>query len=898
MVMIRYILFIGFFFFIQMAIGQNNGEIKGIVVDATGLPLEKATVSVVSAQDSIVLAYSLTNTKGQFDLVRLPVGKDLILFISHISSAPYEQPFNLKPNEKLNLDSMVMGTLSLDEVVVDYRPPIRLNGDTLEYKADYFKTRPNASVEELLQLLPGLQVNVDGTIYYQGRQVSGIRVNNKDFFAHDLTIATKNLDASLVDVVQVIKDRGDSKLEVMDENELPIVLNLKTKKEFVKANFGKFFGSGGTRDRYESGALVNTFRDTLQISFIGYANNLSRKGFDYSELSQYGGMNRAENMNFFYMSRGGLQNNISTGVNVNYDIQKKLKVNFMYNFDQQNDYTDNQNITDSYYGDVVENGQSTSQYDYRRYDHSLRAFARFIPDTTFRISLDIRANLVSGKNEGKDERNRMRDNGEPVLAGHSSEWETSSSPSYRHAFTTEKKLNPKVIVTLNHDLRSSSSSRDAVSDAFSRFYLFQDSVVDETVIRGNSSYTFVLDNRVGMELKHHKNLFTEYYAKYNWSTNNNLYDLSRRANSEEFVNRNDIANDKQLEEGQFFAGAKIKATLFKKLKAEVGSEFLDLTRKYDFYGKLDNATYRDYYLLSYASLAYAGLNASFYQRATSPSLSYFQVVSTGDFYPMSQTLISPYFDNQLANYYSLRYFTTLKRSKVNLSLSINYTQRNNGVGNDRVYDVENSYTTSQNYQTAGTAYYFANISARKVFLQKKDWKLNWSMFGYMNASENFRKVNGQENASTNYFGNVQNTISLSYKNKITVSPSYQINISALRNSVQHDFFRDVSNITHAFGTSLLLSDIRKFRLETSYTLSNQAFTLNNDRENRHLVNASLYYPVLGKGELKVTAFDILNQNQSVSVYGTGNTNTFSNRLTLRQYFMLGVVYKFLKASAK
>src|SRR5690606_26292750 len=102
------------------------------------------------------------------------------------------------------------------------------------------------------QLLPGLQVNVDGTIYYQGRQVSGVRVNNKDFFAQDLTLATRNLDASLVDVVQVINDKGDSKREILDDSDLPIVINLKTKREFVKADFGKFYGSGGSRDRYEA----------------------------------------------------------------------------------------------------------------------------------------------------------------------------------------------------------------------------------------------------------------------------------------------------------------------------------------------------------------------------------------------------------------------------------------------------------------------------------------------------------------------------------------------------------------------------------------------------------------------------------------------------------------------
>jgi len=130
------------FFIVHIAFAQNNAEIKGTVVNAEGSPLEKATVSVISVQDSIVVSYLLSNAKGQFDLVRLPTRKDLVLFISHISSAPYEKKINLQPNEKMDLGNIEMGGLSLDEIVVTRTPPIRLNGDTLEYKADYLRHDP------------------------------------------------------------------------------------------------------------------------------------------------------------------------------------------------------------------------------------------------------------------------------------------------------------------------------------------------------------------------------------------------------------------------------------------------------------------------------------------------------------------------------------------------------------------------------------------------------------------------------------------------------------------------------------------------------------------------------------------------------------------------------------
>src|SRR5690606_34336056 len=129
-------------------------------------------------------------------------------------------------------------------------------------------------------------------------------------------------------------DVCSSDLEILDDSQLPIVLNLKMKREFLKANFGKLYGGAATRDRYEAGALINTFRDTLQVSFIGFANNINRQGFDYSELNEHGGMNGSENQSFTNYGTSGLMNQISAGVNINYDIEKKLKVNLMYNYGQ------------------------------------------------------------------------------------------------------------------------------------------------------------------------------------------------------------------------------------------------------------------------------------------------------------------------------------------------------------------------------------------------------------------------------------------------------------------------------------------------------------------------------------------------------------------------------------
>lgn len=139
---------------------------------------------------------------------------------------------------------------------------------------------------------------------------------------------------------------------------------------------------------------------------------------------------------------------------------------------------------------------------------------------------------------------------------------------------------------------------------------------------------------------------------------------------------------------------------------------------------------------------------------------------------------------------------------------------------------------------------------------------------------------------------------MNYKNKLTFSPNYFLSLSQTVFNAVSDNFRNINNFGHNLGLSMRLDDIKKFRLEMSYTVKNQVVGLGNERDNLHLVNASLYYPVWGKGELKLSAFDILNQNISNNFFAYQNTNSYSSTTTLRQYFMLGLVYKFLNTGQK
>lgn len=878
--------------FINQLYAQNDAKIEGRVFDPSLQPLERATVSIIAEQDSLVLSYALTDGKGKFEFVRLPSEKPLILYVSHVNSASYAKKLILKPEEELMLDSIIMEGHMMEEVAITAAAPIRLNGDTLEYKADYFKTRPNASVEELLLLLPGLQVNADGSIYYQGKQVSGVRVNNKDFFAHDLTIATRNLDASLIDIVQVIKDKGESKREVLDDSELPIVLNLKMKKEFLKANFGKFYGSAATRDRYESGALLNAFRDTLQVSFIGFANNIGKQGFDYSELSRYGGFGRAENNRFVMYGSNGLMNQISAGINVNYDIAKKLKANLMYNYGQRNYYSDSRNNSQSFYNEIREESLSTNRSENDQFEHEIRGFVRYYFDTTAHFSFDGRVDLSNRRavNEGSGESWRNID--EPVTNTQYQNNNDHINHGYRQTIRFEKKFENKWLLSYNHSLSNNQIGADNMSASLNRYYLFNDSLIDQENLRATTESIFNTTNKINLQIPISKSVNFDIFTEYSLKNESSKEDIQIRLNSDDFENRNDVANNKRLKNLFFYVGTQWNIKAIKNVPITVGARWLSLENKFDYYGRMDNRSNKHTYLLPRVDINFKGFRVSYSKQVNPPSF-YQLVVVDSDLYPTSYTYASPYFDNVVEDQYSINYNKYFQKLKMSVYFYGRYSLSDHDVAQARTYDTENSFSTNRSYQVGATDAIHSSGNVSKTFLQNNTWKLSYSVNYYGSWSERYSNVNREENIADQFYGSVNNSINLSYKDIVTFRPNYGLQLNRTMFQIESENFRNTTNAEHSVGASLLFSNIKKFRLESSYTLKNQISGLNNERQNLHILNASIYYPVLQKGELKFTAFDILNQNASSYFSSYSNTTRYSTTLTLRQYFMLGFVYKFL-----
>jgi hypothetical protein len=189
---------------------QETHDVRGIVADSAGGGVEGAMVVVLALPDSILTKFSLTDGDGRFTLRRVPVGA-YILQVTMVGHQTVRNELTVGPSD-VEVGSIAIQVLAveMEELIVSVdHVPFVSRRDTLDYNALAFEVRPNATVEELLARLPGIEVDSDGTIRAQGEEVRNVLVDGKEFFGSDPTIATRNLPAEAVERVQVYDKESD-----------------------------------------------------------------------------------------------------------------------------------------------------------------------------------------------------------------------------------------------------------------------------------------------------------------------------------------------------------------------------------------------------------------------------------------------------------------------------------------------------------------------------------------------------------------------------------------------------------------------------------------------------------------------------------------------------------------
>ena len=239
--------------------GALAANIRGKVTDTAGEPMMQATVRLLAAKDSTYINGLKTKNDGSFVLAGVKSGK----YIVEASYLGYNNMFvdvtvgsanvNLKPIV-LNESSIMLQEVSVTGV----KTQIKVSEDTVEYNSDSYKTQPNAVVEDLLKRLPGVEVDSDGKITANGKEVSKILIDGKEFFSDDPKVASKNLPVEMIEKLQVVDRKSDlARLTGVDDGEDETVINLSVKKNMKNGYFGTIEGGYGTDKRY-LGCLLYT----------------------------------------------------------------------------------------------------------------------------------------------------------------------------------------------------------------------------------------------------------------------------------------------------------------------------------------------------------------------------------------------------------------------------------------------------------------------------------------------------------------------------------------------------------------------------------------------------------------------------------------------------------------
>ncbi len=318
------LIFTGFFPLISLA----QGSVRGKLVDTARQSLTNATVSVLQQKDSSLVSYSLSDTKGSFEIKNLSVG-DYHLFVSFTGYEGYKNSFSITATQRVvDIGVIILQHeyKTLTGVVVTDASPVKINGDTISFKANAFNSRPGATVEDVLKKIPGVQVQKDGSIKAMGEQVQKVYVDGKEFFGNDPKLATKNLTAEMVDQIQVFDDMSEqSRFTRIDDGSRTKSINIKLKKDRRKGDFGKASVGVGSNSRYEGNFSYNRFRGNRRISLVGSANNINKVSYNFSDYSSgqggtsqfSGGGATGSGMINASGSLGGISKPLSTGINFN-----------------------------------------------------------------------------------------------------------------------------------------------------------------------------------------------------------------------------------------------------------------------------------------------------------------------------------------------------------------------------------------------------------------------------------------------------------------------------------------------------------------------------------------------------------------------------------------------------
>ncbi len=261
----------------------QNTIVSGRIMEKdSNEPAMRATVQILNLPDSTQAVGMATTLEGYFRLLVKP-GK-YVLKVSYVGYKNYFLPLEISASDtRRNLGTL---TIEADEiwlkeaVVVAEAPQVQVIEDTIQFNASAYRTAQGAMLESLVEKLPGAEIDDEGTVKINGKEISKVMLNGKEFFGGDVSTALKNLPVEIIDKLKTYDKKSDlARITGIDDGEEETVLDVSVKKEMNTGWFGNMDGAAGTEDRYSLRSMVSYFRGTTQMQVMGSVNNVNDQGF-------------------------------------------------------------------------------------------------------------------------------------------------------------------------------------------------------------------------------------------------------------------------------------------------------------------------------------------------------------------------------------------------------------------------------------------------------------------------------------------------------------------------------------------------------------------------------------------------------------------------------------------
>ncbi len=888
---------------------SKSFKISGkLISEADQSALESATIYLETLKDSTLITYTISDKNGNFTLDNRTYEDSLNLIISYVGYESYSQTVNISKSP-INLKTIALKTANfLDEIVIKSRAPITIKKDTLEFNVASFKTKIDASVEDLLKELPGVEVDEDGSIKVNGKPVHQILVNGKPFFGNDPTITTRNLTKELIEKVQITDTKTTAEAFSGEKGDTQNkTINLTIKEEKNRGVFGRVSAGGGTDERYEYAGMVNIFDNEQRLSVLAGGNNINSAGFSFGEIRKmFGTMNRVNfsgDGSFEIDGRAfgggqGITTSNNAGINYADELGKgnDLSGDYFHSGSHSKNETTIQRenfLPDSRY---FTNSTSTSKNDTD--SHSANMAFDIKIDSTFMVN--VRPTFRFSKSSNifdKSEWSRDEDN---ML--------TNQSEAASFVETAGKNFGNNLNLTKRFG--SKGSFIRARVDATVNDTNSEDFLNSETNIYGNDPNDIVRkqftngeenSNRLNMNVTYRlpleaKKLFLDFNygfdtdktrnikSTYDFDDTTNSYDIFNTELSTHFINKNQVHSPTvklqyNSDKMSFTLGSGYTNRIIE--NADRLRQELSLEKSFDFL-TFDTD-------LSYKVNAKASFRMNYDFKNEAPQISQlqpFQDVSD----PLNTITGNPDLKPSEIHTFNLSYdnYDFQKQSGFYIYVYANVTD--DQVVSNTIVD-ENLVRNTSFINVNGNYWGSMGSSWNKDFKidSLQTLKLRFSLGASLNKQINFN--NEVQYATVNTAINPRLELTYLWRKLFEIRPNYRVSFTNSRYDLED--FDNRNFISHNLGVSTATFFPKKLEWRNDISFMYNPNVGQGFQKSAWFWNATLAYAVLkNNGTLTLKVYDLLNQNTNAQRSTTANYIQDSQSTVLEQYFMLSFSWRF------